>query len=127
MKQLKKFNEERPISGASANIGFRDSVKKSREGYREHLQRDLNSSEECLRYFVLCEEFQIEIASQDPDVHRLNLGSAMPRGGLQRPGTRSRKRDCGTGSGSSKIKKTWFVPNDAHSQGLIDLLHTSKS
>ena len=41
----------------------------------------------------------------------------MPRGGLQRSDTRSRKQDCGTESGSSKIKKTWFVPNDAHSQG----------
>ena len=30
---------------------------------------------------MLCEEFQIEIASKDPDVHRLHLGSAMPRGG----------------------------------------------
>ena len=81
MKQLKKFNEDWPVSGASANTGFRDPVKKSREGHREHRQRALNSSEECLRYFVVCEEFQIEIASQDPDVHRLHLGSAMPRGG----------------------------------------------
>ena len=65
---------------------------------------------------MLCEEFQIEIASEDPDVRRLHLGGAVPRGGLQRSDTRSRKQDCGTESGSSKIK-TWFVPNDAHSQG----------
>ena len=30
---------------------------------------------------MLCEEFQIEFAFQDPDVRRLHLGSAMPRGG----------------------------------------------
>ena len=66
---------------------------------------------------MLRKEFQIDIASQDPDVYRLHLGGAVPRGGLQRSDTRSRKGDCETESGSSKIKKTWFVPNDAHSQG----------